>query len=164
MLPANADKSPHPATIDEIEQRFVHEAPHSERRALIFSAFQLYAGLVWSYFPTARLWVNGGFVTHKEVAPHDIDVAMLAPSSDAGIFARDPDALALLTLQGVRSSEFDGVLRRLQPFGGLVDSFFVPEDNPLAVQTWKDRWSLAPLSDGSGFRDDLSKGFLEVAP
>lgn len=164
LLPAPDDKSPHATTFDEIHRVFVSEAPHTERRELIFAAFQIYAQLVWDYFPTARLWVNGGFVTHKESAPHDLDVAVLVLSSEiSSVFAAESDALALLTFQGVSATEpsMSGI-SRLQPFGGLIDSFVVPADNPAVVQVWKNRWSMASNSNGVGYRTDIFKGYLEV--
>jgi hypothetical protein len=150
----------------EIYTTFVETAPHRSEREIIFDAFSLYSNRVWRFLPTAPLWVNGGFVTHKDTAPHDVDVAFLTTTSEiASVFTDPSDAFSLLTYQGVTSIDppMSG-LSRLQPFGGLVDSFFVPTDVPTAVQTWKDRWSIAPNPDGIGYRFDILKGFVEVVP
>jgi hypothetical protein len=166
LLPARSDKMPHAATFDEIHQVFVLGAPHTARRETIFAALRLYADLVWSFFPSARLWINGGFVTHKDSPPHDVDVAFLVAGSEiTTVFSVESDALALLTLQDVTSLE-PGItgIRRLQPFGGLVDSFAVPVDNPAVVQAWQNQWSVASTPTGVGYRTDVLKGYLEVTP
>jgi hypothetical protein len=164
LLPANADLSPHKATLVEIRQRFVEEAPNPNRRRIAFAALEIYAGLAWSYLPNAALWVDGGFVTHKESTPHDIDVVIVDDMASLdSVFAVESDALALLTFQGVSALEPNiAGIRRLQPFGGLIDGFVAPRDQPLAVSVWRDRWSMAPTPDGSGYRTDIHKGFLEV--
>lgn len=163
LLPASADRSPYPAGMDEIHDVFVESAPNRERRALVFEAFDLYTRLIWTHWPTARLWVNGGFITHKESAPHDIDVVFLVPSSAlAQVLQTEVDPLGLLTLLGVAADQPKMVVPRVQPFGGLIDSFYCPSDVPVAVETWRDRWSMAPTVDGSGYRTDIEKGFLEV--
>jgi hypothetical protein len=164
LLPVRDDRLPHAATFEEIYRVFVVEAPNSARREVIFAAFRLYAELVWNFFPTARLWVNGGFVTHKDLPPHDVDVAFLVPTSELqSVFSVQSDAFALLTLQGVSSEEprIAGI-ERVQPFGGLVDSFAVPVDNPAAMKVWATRWSMASTPSGDGYRTDVEKGFLEV--
>lgn len=149
--------------MDEIREVFVDAAPNRERRELIFEAFDLYARLIWTYWPDARLWVNGGFVTYKDSAPHDIDVVFLVPSSElTRVLHTEVDPLGLLTLLGVNADQPRLVAPRVQPFGGLIDSFFCPSDVPVAVETWRDRWSMAPTVDGSGYRTDIEKGFLEV--
>lgn len=166
LLPTTPDRSPHAATVDEVYQTFVVGAPHRGRRQLIWDAFSIYSQLLWGYFPDAQLWLNGGFVTHKRDEPHDLDIAFLVPTSELEIvFNREPDSLSLLTLQGVTVEQPTlGRLPRVQPFGGLIDSFYVPSDIEAALETWKDRWSLAPDPSGQGFRSDLEKGFLEVGP
>jgi hypothetical protein len=164
LLPANADKSPHLATMSEVYQVFVVDAPNRDRRELIFGAFRIYAQLLWTHFPDARLWLNGGFVTYKDAEPHDLDVAFLVDSADlAKVFQEESDALSLLTFQGVSSQQpVFANIGRLQPFGGLIDSFFVPSDIPQVVDTWKDQWSMASNPAGDGYRNDLFKGYLEV--
>ncbi|MFM2719136.1 hypothetical protein P5G46_01255 [Microbacterium mcarthurae (nom. nud.)] len=149
--------------MDEIRAVFVESAPHRERRALIFEALDLYARLIWSYWPHARLWINGGFVTHKESAPHDVDVVFLVPSSDfSRVLLSEGDSLGLMTFLNVSADQPNITAPRVQPFGGLIDSFFCPSDIPIAVETWRDRWSMASTVDGSGYRSDIEKGFLEV--
>lgn len=164
LLPANEGQVPYLATLEEVHQVFVVEAPHSKRRQLIFDAFIIYSALLWDYFPSAVLWLNGGFVTYKDAPPHDLDVAFLVEQAELRrVFGNDPGALSLLTHQGVSAAQpkFEN-LRRLQPFGGLIDSFMVPADVEAAVGTWRDRWSMAPTPAGDGYREDLLKGYLEV--
>lgn len=163
LLPPLPDRSPHRSSIAEVEKLFVDEAPNSASRRVIFEAFRLYSTLIWAHFPTAQLWLNGGFVTHKASAPHDLDVAFLVNSAELTTALNSaPEIWSLLTLQGVSSSMPLVGIQRLQPFGGLIDSFYVPADVPAAVQAWKDRWSFAPTPDGLTYRSDITKGYVEV--
>lgn len=166
VLPSTSDKSPHPATLDEVYEAFVVAAPHRQVRERIFAALRLYSDRLWEFFPGAPLWINGGFVTHKESPPHDVDLAFLTTTQEIErVFSAPSDAITLLTLQSVSMKHpFEGNVPRVQPFGGLVDGFFVPTDIPEVVQTWRDRWSVAPNPDGNGYRDDMFKGFVEVTP
>ncbi len=164
LLPSRPDRSPHPGLIADVEKAFVVDAPHSAHRRVIFDAFKLYSELLWGHFPNAVLWLNGGFVTHKASAPHDLDVAFLVGSAElTTALTTNPNVYSLLTLQGVNSVQpIVSHLPRLQPFGGLIDSFYIPSDVPAAVQTWRDRWSLAPNVNGTGYRNDVHKGYVEV--
>lgn len=70
----------HEATLDEVHKVFVDGAPFEPDRRRIFAALEIYAGMLWTELPSAVLWVNGGFVTHKQWAPPaDVDVAVLVP-------------------------------------------------------------------------------------
>jgi hypothetical protein len=149
----------HPATLDEVEKVFVDAAPFMAQRGRIFRALVLYAEVVWERLPEAVLWVDGGFVTHKDwEAPHDADVAVLA----AGYSPNDhPDDAHLWTLQGVSVEEpMLDFVKRVQPMGGLIDGFFVPSEVEAAVDWWRQFWQRLRRP---GLPDLLNaKGFVEV--
>lgn len=151
----------HRTAVDQLRERFVDDAPFPKERSRVFGAFEVYTELVWALFPTARLWVNGGFVTHKTwAAPGDIDVAVLAPTAD--INARYAESLSLWTLGGVsvQTLNLQGV-PRIQPMGGLIDGFCVPDDVPPAVAYWNDLWSRV-IDENKAQVPGKMKGFVEV--
>ena len=81
MLPPASN--PYGATLNELYETFVEQAPFRPRRELIFRALSLYAELVWQESPEARLWIDGGFATHKVwEAPEDADVVVIVPLRD----------------------------------------------------------------------------------
>lgn len=73
----------HAATLEEIDERFVAAAPFTDRRRIVFDAFQLWHGVVSGIVPGARFWVDGGFITHKSwAAPSDVDVTVMLRPDD----------------------------------------------------------------------------------
>lgn len=146
----------HRATLPELHLRFVVEAPQRARRQLIFDALAVYAELTWALLPGARLWVDGGFVTHKQEPPNDVDVAIvLDPTVALPVETTEEVVLPLLTMQGVTyvKPAPGGYVERLQPFGGLIDGFLALDE--LDRQFWAGWWS---RHEGSEDR----KGFVEV--
>lgn len=160
--------SPYPATMDELSDRFVTAAPYSVARQRLLSTFRIYADLVWSLLPGARLWVDGGFVTHKSwAAPQDVDVVIVAPLPELETLTADQQAslCTLLTLQGVASAQPPGQMERLQPMGGLIDGFVIVDqstspDHP-DLDYWFDMWSRVKGAPGAG-SPATRKGFVEV--
>jgi hypothetical protein len=153
----------HTATLTEVEAAFVTGAPFESERRVVFEALALYARLVWARFPDARLWINGGFVTHKTwAAPKDADVAVVVPGGSSYDFNVHPEDLSLWTLQSVKASAhgFSLAAGRLQPMGGLIDAFFVPGDVQPALDYWRSWWQRLSVP---GEMDRLdAKGFVEV--
>lgn len=151
----------HQTTLAEIYTRFVEEAPFRPRRELIYRALTLLNDLVVPSFPNARLWIDGGFTTHKTWAePEDADVAIVVPLEEYKT-AISEKWMPLWTLQGVTSTNPRATTARLQPLGRLVDVFFVLDD-PAQTAYWEDLWSKV--------RDDqrqtvagATKGYLEVS-
>ncbi|OIH85888.1 hypothetical protein BLJ79_03535 [Arthrobacter sp. UCD-GKA] len=160
LLPAD---TPYGTTFEEIHRVFVENAPFRERRELIFSALTLYSKVVWSLTPDAKLWIDGGFTTHKPwAAPNDADVVVLVPQDDfVRVVSTELELfLALSTLQGVEVGLPNATVQRIQPMAGLVDSFIQPDLEPVRA-TWHDTWSSVKGQDGrlvAGKR----KGYLEV--
>ena len=105
---------------------------------------------------SGTLWVDGGFVTHKQSPPADVDVVLRAKDSvidqlNASEQTSFSSLLTEHTEQGVR----------IQPMGGLVDAFFSPRSQPDRTLYWREMWSKVKAPDGSTV-SNLEKGFLEV--
>lgn len=147
----------HGATLVEVHAAFVSNAPFSAERQRIFDAFTLWVDQLRSLIPTGKLWVNGGFVTHKSwAAPKDIDVVLLCKPDDVNALSLADKALlaTLLTQHGA------GGFRK-QPMGGLVDGFLTFKGDTIKTVEWLTQWS--------GVTDQhhnqivgMTKGFLEV--
>lgn len=155
----------HSATWDEIRDQFVKRAPFEAQRELIFTAVELHFRMISDIFATGRLWLDGGFVTHKDWgAPKDADLAYLLSSVDInGLPPETSTRLpSLLTLQGVSSAQPPGFAARVQPMGGLVDVFVIPDDNLAMVEYWDSVWRTVKGSDDQ-IIPELQKGYLEVA-
>jgi len=151
----------HFATLADVHQRFVSDAPHEARRQQIFDALVVYFDWLRALFPTGLALVDGGFTTHKLDAPHDVDVV---------IFPDDPthmstwteqqfmDFQGLMTLQDVIVGGQDAAyFKRIQPLAGLLDGFIAA---PEREQMWRRTWS-SVRGAGDSFVPD-QKGYLEV--
>lgn len=147
----------HPATLDEVRERFVRDAPNSDDRDLVFRALEVHLARARQLFPGATLWLDGGFVTHKPEPPHDVDIVIVYDPSRTPVVAFD-DLSSLLTMFAV-SCTLGGVPSgqpKLQPMGGLVDAFAVPTTRPDDLAVWDARWR--QVKDRPG----MVKGYLEV--
>lgn len=97
----------HQASLDEVCKRFVDQAPLAtrERRELIFDAVHLHAKIVTRLCggSRGRMWINGGFTTHKEWPRRDADLAFfVAPEVYAS--AHNDSRLPLWTLGDVKAT------------------------------------------------------------
>ena len=99
----------HKADLSTLKKVFVTDAPSPEKRDQIFSAFLAWIGQIQGILPEFGLWVNGGFVTYKDIPPKDIDVVVYTRPEYIDAFPRDRQ-LDLLT-------RGDGTTR-IQPMGG----------------------------------------------
>lgn len=154
--------SPYPATLEEIKELFVDQAPYQHRRAMIYRALHLFTDLVWETIPEARFWINGGFTTHKSwAAPEDADVVAIVPVKKLKLCLED-SMLPLSTLQHVTAAQPNTQTPKLHPFGGLLDTFFIP-DMPAQLRTWDDTWSKVKGPDNKIIAGKR-KGYLEVTP
>lgn len=143
----------HVATLDEIYEAFVVNAPFRPRRELIFRALALYIDLVSPQFSTCRYWINGGFVTHKTWAePEDADVVVVVPPGEDSKVAQ-PGFLPLLSLPSSAG--------KVHPMGGLIDGF-VAVDVPAALASWEFRWS-SVRDEQHNVVPGVNKGYLEVS-
>ncbi|GFG72727.1 DUF6932 family protein [Mycobacterium botniense] len=163
LLPPSPN--PYPATLNEIHQRFVLEAPEQtrERRSLIFEALRLHVAMMRRLFKHCRIWLAGGFVTHKADPPRDADLAFLLPARLMS-HALSQTALPLWTLADVTGRIGAGgplgLTPRLQPCLGLTDSFLVNSESLANVEYWRRLWS--SVIDRSGAATVRTKGFVEV--
>lgn len=148
----------HPATLAELRLRFVDEAPFAQHRGLIFDAFEIWAKTWWELFPGSRLWIDGGFVVHKETKPKDIDVVGFVKASEV-------DSLGVID-----QSRFESLLtfientdskRRIQPMGGLVDGFYAVRAVPEKFHYWDEFWSTVTDADKQPIPGQV-KGYVEV--
>lgn len=167
ILPAANE--PHPATLNELRDRFVEEAPETQRdrRLLIHSALTLHIAMVRRYFKDfpIRIWLNGGFITHKTwKAPRDADFAVLVPP-DAIRYADRDAAVPLWTLSDVSAHRGQGgpqiVTRKLHTALGLTDAYVVNAHNSAAVEIQRRVWSKVTGPDKNTV-EGMEKGFVEV--
>lgn len=150
----------HPATLSEIYERFVVEAPHRRRRELIYQALTLHMNLTLAIAPTAKYWLDGGFVTHKEwKEPADADLVVVA-SEQQFVALHADEALPLHTFLELSALQPNVATSKLHPMGGLLDVFVVP-DLPAHLAAWDHRWQLVKGPDGMLVSGEL-KGYVEV--
>ncbi len=150
----------HPATLAELYDSFVLNAPFRDRRELIYRALTLHTDLMAARFSALRLWIDGGFTTHKPWAePEDVDVVAVVPPGELGR-AMEDQALPLSTLQGVFSGSPGVMTNKLHPMGGLMDVFILP-DIPAVLTPWDTTWSQVKDSSGN-LVPGATKGYLEV--
>jgi hypothetical protein len=164
LLPAGV----YPATLAEVRQRFVDQAPEStrERRTLIFEALDLHLKVVKRLFTghDISIWLDGGFVTHKPMPPRDADIACLVPGAALSVAQREA-ALPLWTLADV-TARWGGSgpvisTAKLHTLGGLTDAFVVNRDNVSNVELARRQFSQVLGSDRMEIAS-LEKGFVEV--
>jgi hypothetical protein len=163
LPPLNADGllpvGRHAAGLDDLRALFVDNAPFSPAREQAWRAFILYTELLWERLPDTRLWVDGGFVTHKPwAAPHDVDVAILVGQDDWNALSASDRVQLLTRIENPETGEC-----RVQPMGGLVDAHLVPLGSDAAAQVFDRIWSRVKLEDGS-IHPTASKGYVEVQP
>lgn len=160
----------HHATLAEVRERFVTEAPEATRarRDMIFRGVELHIERVLLAFKDSnvRVWLNGGFVSHKPWGPPgDADIAFLVP---AAVYSRvtSDKALPLWTLAEVTAKLADGrpvVTSKLHTCLGLTEGYAVNADNPNSVELQRRTWSRVKGPDDE-IIDGAVKGFVEVTP
>lgn len=148
-------QGPHFATLDEVRARFVAGAPNGERRESVFRGLEIWIEQAADIFGSGRLWIVGGFVTHKVEAPDDIDVSFLPDDYERAETAlMTSHGLGLLTMQNLVCDI--GLVSRLQPVSGLVDAFLVDGDDEDDVEHMA--WLFSQVEGVKYAR----KGFVEV--
>ncbi|MFL6137455.1 MAG: DUF6932 family protein [Frankiaceae bacterium] len=160
LLPAGI----HRATLEELRETFVDKAPYADERRVIFTGLELYLQVLRALVPRGVLWVDGGFVTHKDwAAPHDVDLALLIDRSLVADFSPEDWARLsqLLTLQGVTSEQPYVVTPRVQPMGGLIDAFVVEVTDVAGRRLWEEIWSQV-TDQRKEVVQGKRKGFVEV--
>lgn len=153
----------HTATIEDIYDRFVQDAPHREHRERLFSAFLLHSKLISAYLPGgARLWLDGGFTMRTTEPPHDVDVCVI-PNTWDDVYKwteqQHTDILGLVTLRNaIIEHPWPAMVERIQPVGALLDAFLVHDS---ITDQWHETWSAVKV-DGIVL-DGQVKGYAEVA-
>lgn len=111
--------------------------------------------MIHALLPTAILWVNGGFVTHKPwAAPDDVDVCVLTRASERQAV---PDA----TINPLLTQVIDG--KKVRAMSGAVDAFVALRGHAQLVTFYDQYWRNIRLEDKS-VHPTLKKGYLEVRP
>lgn len=156
----------HSATFAEVYDSFVVNAPFKDERELIYDALMVYTRALKREFSQLRLWINGGFVTHKPwAAPNDTDVAVVVPQAEYSNMLSNPGIFTYLTLQNVLVpvNPIQSLrVPRLQPMAGLIDGFIVADD-PAQTAVWDYEWSRVRDRNKNEV-PNLKKGYLEVTP
>lgn len=153
----------YPATLDDIYERFVMDAPERPRREILHGAFVTHLMMVRSFIPAGKVWVDGGFSMQKAAPPHDVDVAII-PDDYAALAAlpveRQIDFLGLMTLRDVVVGDPGPLyLDRIQPVGGALDAFIC---HPGEEYVWHSTWSSVKGTDGK-IIPGMTKGYAEVS-
>ncbi|MEW1882175.1 hypothetical protein AB0O58_21045 [Rhodococcus sp. NPDC080181] len=114
-----------------------------------------------SAFSSARLWIDGGFVTQKPwAAPEDADIVVVVPMEEYVAKVNDPRWFPLWTFLNATSSEPSRWTEKLHPMGGLLDTFLMPDVED-ALGIWDLRWSSVNGPNGE-LVPGAVKGYLEV--
>jgi hypothetical protein len=142
----------HPATLDEVYERFVAPYHKSQRRKLIYDMWLHHRGALAHLIPIDEQWVDGSFVTNI-LEPGDIDVVSVldGPAYDA---LSEP-------VQLLADSLLSGKYTRGYWRCDSIPIFRYPDDDPRhqietdARQIYGDLFSSTKL-------DNQSKGYLIV--
>jgi hypothetical protein len=153
----------HSATLAEVEELFVNNAPHADHRRVIFSGLDLYMRVLTSKVPSGTMWLDGGFVTHKAQPPSDVDLALLIDGTTLGALTPEDWQVMfqLVTLQGVQSHAPAIKSPRVQPMGGLIDAFMIEASDPAGRNLWEATWSRV-MDEHKRVIPGKVKGFVEV--
>jgi hypothetical protein len=160
--------SPYRCDLEDVRRRFVEEAPAEQqrRRGDLFSVLELHSRMVAGLArgEEVRMWINGGFLTHKDWRlPRDVDVVYLIPR-DALPQAVRPGRYGLWTLTDVSgrigNSNMMFESDVLRPGFGLVDAYVAP-DSLASRLLWSDSWSKVRGPDGETI-PGRSTGVVEV--
>lgn len=160
VLPYVGPFSPYRAADKEVEDLLLF----TPRRETLWMNFLRWRTEAKQLFGDAVFWINGSFVTVKP-DPHDVDVVVIVPvASYRQAYLHDRSKI--LSLKTITRMDRDGSKTRIQPYGGLIDSFIVPcdnisTDNP-SLRYWDDYWSTVNTAKHSLNTSLSRKGFLEV--
>jgi hypothetical protein len=162
---ARLPKGRHAASLAEVEEVFVVNAPNAQERARLFEVLGHYLAQLRNIFGSGVLWLDGGFVTHKTEVPDDIDLALALTAAEVnGLPAEQRIKLPqLLTLQGASVPMFSGPIPRIQPMGGLIDAHVVDLSDPASIAVWHETWSRVTDPATKKVIPGAVKGYLEVA-
>lgn len=163
-LPFAAEDQPYVATLNEVHQRYVKDAPEPARRGVIWRAFQVWHELAQTVAPGSRYWISGSFLTEK-ARPSDLDVILVWDEAHLDAFHPElsQDARVLLSHLTVSAVQPAGTVDKLQPMGGLIDGFYAPSWIPEHTAVWQQRWS-TEYDKTTRQPTGVRMGYLEVTP
>jgi hypothetical protein len=152
---------PYNVTLSDVHDLFVARAPYRERREVLFAALSIYSTLVWEEIPQAKIWIDGGFATHKAWgAPDDVDVVVVA--ENVGVLTKGKMAAkGLFTMSDVTAKIGQKRLpeiEKISPFGGLIDAYFATS---LSSELIKRQLTQVRGPDGD-IIPGIRKGIMEV--
>jgi hypothetical protein len=160
VLPYRGPFNPYQAADRDIEDLLLF----TQRREVLWKNFLEWRTEIKKLLGNTTFWVNGSFVTVKP-DPKDIDVLVFA-SSKAFKKAELSNPSKLSALETIFQLKRDGSKKRVQPYGGLIDSFILPCDNidkrDGSLQYWDQQWSRINKSKHYLSTSCSQKGFLEV--
>ncbi|KFI76524.1 hypothetical protein BMON_1121 [Bifidobacterium mongoliense DSM 21395] len=160
MLPYRGPFNPYLASDKDIEDLLLF----TQRREILWNNFLRWRTEIKKMLGDSTFWVNGSFVTTKP-DPEDIDVVVLV-SFQAYKQANISNPSKLSALKTIFRQKRDGSKERVQPYGGLIDSFIVPCDNidkdDVNLKYWDRQWSGINESKHYLSTSLSQKGFLEV--
>lgn len=155
----------HPASLDDIYERCVKDAPHSPWRETVFDALKTYLAVLRhrGLVPAGTAWIDGGFMTQKPAGPFDVDVVVHPTHWSRLNSLTDKEEAALfgaLTLQDVIvGSPVLSYVPRIQPVVGALDAFIC---HPGEEAYWEQTW--ASVTDANHVViPGAVKGFAEVS-
>lgn len=151
----------HRAELPDLYERLVLDAPHRERRELLYSAMAVHLKIIQSIIPAGLAWIDGSFCRCWHEPPDDVDIVIKPADWDrlrAAPGVAKAKLYALLTLQDARATDPPVEISRLQPVGGAVDAFLC---KPGQDDFWHGEWSRV-LDTARNVVKDAVKGFAEV--
>lgn len=159
LLPAAS--APHHATLDEIYDRCVLDAPNRERREHLFTGLRLYSESARTILGPGALLISGAFVTQQAEAIGI--VAVVIPDDYGAGRPTDDDLIARAHMLMTQTSVIVGAptyvgLSDVKPFAGLLDALILYESHRSAVHR-----RLSRVTDTVGKTvENATKGYLEV--
>lgn len=160
LLPYKGPFDPYRCSDRDVEELFLF----SERRKVLWLNFLQWRNEMKQVFGETIFWINGSFVTIK-TDPSDVDVVAIV-RREAFLNANERDQSKCLSLKTIPQKNPDGSTTRIQPYGGLIDSFIVPCDNidmsDATLRFWDAWWSKVNTEKGYLHTTRQQKGYLEV--
>ncbi|TPW95710.1 DUF6932 family protein [Mycolicibacterium fortuitum] len=157
LLPSD---SAYEIDLDSLYEVFVEQAEHRQVRQRIHTALRLHLDILKEIAGSGPVILGGGFISHKDAPPSDVDLTYLCRDSEhLEAAVMHPEALPILTLQkGYAVHPFLVGFSRLQPVGGKVDAFLA---SPKMHDYWRTMWSTVKGTGHNGI-PRIERGYVEV--
>lgn len=142
----------HVAGLAELREVFVSSAPNSQQRERLFRALELWMDRVSAIVEVDRFWIDGGFLTHKQAVPDDVDVVAFVRSEH--LTDEVTAQLEPLITRIVNQT-------RVKPISGMVDAFISAKSRE-AIDHWAQTWMSVRDATTGEILMGVNKGFVEV--